>query len=110
MAGFGLGALWTALAGWLWGSQAAFAAGVFGGLALLIQAVSLALMGWLPPGAGFDRFIARWGVGMGLRFLGVVALAVAGGLDRAHFPAVPMALGFLGVLVPLLFYEVRLIR
>jgi hypothetical protein len=94
----------------LWGTQAAFAAGVFAGLALLIQVVSLALMRRVPPGAGFDRFIARWGVGMGLRFLGVVALAVAGGLDRVHFPAVPMALGFLGVLVPLLFYEVRLIR
>jgi hypothetical protein len=47
---------------------------------------------------------------MGLRLLGVVAIAVAAGLDPAHFPPLAAALGFLGVLLPLLFYEVRLIR
>jgi hypothetical protein len=31
-------------------------------------------------------------------------------LDQTHFPPFPTALGFLGVLVPLLFLEVRLVR
>jgi hypothetical protein len=37
-----------------------------------------------------------------------VALAVT--LDRALFPPLPTAFAFLGVLVPLLFMEVRLVR
>ena len=36
--------------------------------------------------------------------------AVAAGLDPKHFPPIPTAAGFLGVLLPLLFFEVRLIR
>ena len=35
---------------------------------------------------------------------------VAAGLDPKHFPPIPTAAGFLGVLLPLLFFEVRLIR
>jgi hypothetical protein len=107
--GLALTAAFSGLAFGLWGSQAAFAAAVFGGVALSIQLVSLALLRPV-QGAKFDRFIARWGIGMGLRFLGVVAIAVASGFDRAHFPAIPVAVGFLGVLIPLLIYEVRLIR
>jgi hypothetical protein len=97
------------LAGKLWGGQAAFAAGVFGGVATAIQVGSLAL---LRPvrGAPFAQFMGRWGAGMGLRFLGIVALALAAGLDPARFPPLATALGFLGVLLPLLIYEVRLIR
>lgn len=93
----------------LWGTQAAVAAGVFGLLATGIQVAALAL---LKPvqGAPFSKFIARWGAGMGLRALGIVAIALAAGLDRSHFPPLATALGFLGVLLPLLFYEVRLIR
>ena len=93
----------------LWGQQAAVAAGVFGLLATAIQLGAIAL---LKPvkGAPFSKFIARWGAGMGLRGLGIVAIALAAGLDRAHFPPLATALGFLGVLLPLLFYEVRLIR
>lgn len=104
-----LTALWSGLANQLWGSQAAFAAAVFGALALLIQLAALALVRPV-QGARFDRFIARWGIGMGLRFSGVVLIAVASGFDKAHFPPVPVAVGFLGVLIPLLIYEVRLIR
>jgi len=93
----------------LWGTQAAFAAGIFGAVALVIQLAALAL---LQPvkGAPFAKFMSRWGAGMGLRFLGIVAIALAAGLDQAHFPPLATALGFLGVLLPLLFYEVRLIR
>jgi hypothetical protein len=56
------------------------------------------------------RLLKRWGLGMLLRGLGVVLVAVAVTLDQAHFPPLPTAFGFLGVLVPLLFLEVRLVR
>jgi hypothetical protein len=47
---------------------------------------------------------------MGLRLAGVAALAAAIVIDRTVFPPLPSALGFLGVLVPLLFLEVRWVR
>ena len=108
-AGLLLTALWAGLANQFWGGQAAFAAAVFGGIATVIQLAALALVA-RSKGAKFDQFIARWGIGMGLRFTGVILIAVASGLDRAHFPPIPVAAGFLGVLIPLLIYEVRLIR
>jgi hypothetical protein len=107
--GTALTTLVTALAWRLWGSQTAVAAGVFGLVATGIQLAALALMKPV-RGAPFSKFIARWGAGMGLRGLGIVAIAIAAGLDRAHFPPLATALGYLGVLLPLLFYEVRLIR
>jgi hypothetical protein len=95
--------------GKLWGNQAAFAAAGFGLLATAIQLGALAL---LKPvrGAPLNKFLTRWGAGMGLRVLGIVAIALAAGLDKTHFPPLACALGFLGVLIPLLFYEVRLVR
>ena len=92
-----------------WGSQAAIAAAVFGGLAVAIQLGALALVRPV-RGAPFQRFLARWGAGMGLRLLGVLGIALAAGLDPRHFPPLATAGGFLGVLLPLLFFEVRLIR
>ena len=97
------------LAGRLWGSQAAIAAAVFGGLAIGIQVGAFALMRPARHGK-VEKFLKAWGAGMGLRLAGVVAIAVVAGLDPAHFPPPAAALGFLGVLLPLLFYEVRLIR
>ena len=97
------------LAARLWGTQAAIAAAVFGGLAVGIQVGAFALM----RSARHDKvekFLKAWGFGMGLRLLGVVAIAIVAGLDPGHFPPPAAALGFLGVLLPLLFYEVRLIR
>lgn len=91
------------------GPQAAVAAAVFGVVATVIQLGAFRLMK-VVRGQPVERFIARWGAGMGLRFLGIVALALAAGLDSRHFPAIPTAAGFLGVLIPLLFLEVRLIR
>jgi hypothetical protein len=40
----------------------------------------------------------------------VALVAVVVALDQAHFPPLPTAFGFLGVLLPLLFLEVRLVR
>jgi len=99
----------TLVAGRLWGAQAAIAAAVFAGLAIAIQVGALALM---RPARHekVEKFLKAWGLGMGLRLAGVVAIAVAAGLDPTRFPPLAAALGFLGVLLPLLFYEVRLIR
>jgi len=93
----------------LWGGQGAFAAGVFGALAVAIQLAALSLIEPVKQGP-VKALIKRWGMGMGLRALGVVAIAVAVGLDRTHFPPLATATGFLGVLLPLLFFEVRLLR
>ncbi len=104
-----LGLAVALLCGRLWGEQAAVAAATFSALALAIQVVALRLM---QPAreARLERFLARWGAGMGLRLLGVVAIALAAGLDEVHFPPLPTAAGFLGVLIPLLFLEVRQVR
>jgi hypothetical protein len=109
VAGLLLSAVMSGVAYRLWGTQAAFAAGCFGALATLIQLGALALVRPV-RGAPLQRFLARWGAGMGLRLLGVLGIALAAGLDPQHFPALPTALGFLGVLLPLLFFEVRLVR
>ncbi len=109
LAGLLVGAAISGVSYRIWGVQAAIAAGSFAALALLIQLAAIALIQPVrqaPP----KVFIQRWGMGMGLRLLGVVAIALAAGFDRAHFPPIPAAIGFLGVLLPLLLFEVRLVR
>jgi len=93
----------------LWGRQAAIAAVLFGLLATAIQLGAIQLVKAV-KGAPIGRFLARWGAGMGLRLLGVLAIALAAGLDPRHFPPLAAAAGFLGVLLPLLLLEVRVIR
>jgi hypothetical protein len=109
LAGVVLGAVVSGAAYRIWGVPAAIAAAAFGALALAIQLAALGLMRPVQS-ATTQRFLARWGIGMGLRLLGVVAIALAAGFDPKHFPPIPTAAGFLGVLIPLLFFEVRLIR
>ncbi|MGH7656906.1 MAG: hypothetical protein ACREL6_01640, partial [Gemmatimonadales bacterium] len=55
-------------------------------------------------------FARRWAVGMGLRLAGVVLFALGVALWPEMFPPLPSALGFLGVILPLLFLEIRLTR
>jgi len=108
-----LGALLAAAAavafGLLSGRQPAIAAGAFGVLAAALQTAAVAVV---RPALqqSFPRLLKHWGLGMGLRLAGVVILAVTLLLDRGTFPPLPAALGFLGVLVPLLFYEARWLR
>lgn len=97
------------VSGEMWGAQAAVAAGLFAALAVAIQLAAIALVHPV-RNAPIKLFIKRWGMGMGLRLLGVVSIVLAAGFNRAHFPPVPSAIGFLGVLMPLLFFEVRLLR
>ena len=91
----------TLLAGW----RGAVAAGTFGLVATAIQV--LAGRKVTQQGASFREFARSWVGGMGLRMLGVVLVGVVIWLDSARFPALPAAMGYIGVLVPLLFYEAR---
>jgi hypothetical protein len=112
-AGLLLTAVVAGIAWRVWDEPAAIAVTIFGLLATGIQVAALALMQpvrQVEGKAALPRFMARWGAGMGLRFLGVVALAIAAAVDRTHFPALPAALGFLSVLLPLLVLEVKLVR
>ena len=108
-AGAGLTVGVTALLLLAYGRPALVPAIVFGLLATLIQVVA-------------DRFVARrlqapvgefgrgYVAGMGLRLAGIVLMAVAIVAAPGLFPPLPTAFGFLGVLVPLLFMEMRLAR
>jgi len=113
MKGLGLGLVLTLLVSGLlvlgWGRDALLPGLVFGLIATAIQVTSVALV--RPVYAGETvRLLKRWGIGMLLRVLGVAAVVVAIAVDRADFPPLPTALAFLGVLIPLLFMEVRLVR
>jgi hypothetical protein len=113
MKGLVLGVGFTALVGALlylgWGRAALFPAIVFGSIATAIQAASVALVKPVYHGES-ARLLKRWGLGMLLRGAGVVLVGVAVTLDPERFPPLPTAFAFLGVLVPLLFLEVRLVR
>ena len=107
--GLGLTALVTGLLVLGWGREALLPGLIFGLIASSIQAISVALV--RPVFAGETvMLLKRWGLGMLLRGVGVVLVAVAVTLDRTLFPPLPTAVAFLGVLVPLLFMEVRLVR
>jgi hypothetical protein len=107
--GIALTVLVTGLLVLSWGQDAWVPGLVFGLIATAIQVISVALV---RPVFGGEtvRLLKRWGVGMLLRGVGVALVAVAVTIDRALFPPLPTALAFLGVLVPLLFMEVRLVR
>ena len=109
----GFGLLLTAVvtvAIWLgWGAPAALAAGSFGLLATAIHVVSVAVLkrAWHAP---FKELAKSWGLGMGLRLGGAVVWMLAVLLRGDLFPALPTAIGFLGVLIPLLFTEIRFLK
>lgn len=95
--------------GALWGREAATAAGLFGLLATTLQTIAVGAMRPAiggPPGVAFIRY----GVGVGLRLLGVIAIPIAVSAARETFAPLPTAVGYLGVIVPLLFLETRLFR
>ena len=109
LTGFGLTVLFGAIGGAIWGRAGAAAAASFGLLATLIQVVALRLMAGQQD-AKFERYLARWGAGMGLRMAGVLVFMVAVALRRDLFPPLASAMGFLGVLLPLLALETRLVQ
>ena len=56
------------------------------------------------------EFMGRWLGGMAIRFLALVALAIWTITHPASIPPVPALLGYIGVLLPLLFLETRFLR
>jgi F0F1-type ATP synthase assembly protein I len=85
------------------------AALVGGGVAVVAQVWAVLL---LRPKmhASNPEFMARWLGGMAIRFLALVAVAVWTTTHPASIPPVPALLGYLGVLLPLLFLETRFLR
>jgi hypothetical protein len=111
LVGWGLG-LTAGLAGigWdVWGREAVVPIVAFG---LLATAIQLAAVAALRRGmdAPFRVLVTRWSLGVGLRLTGIVIFAVAVVMDREMFPPLPSALGYLGVVVPLLFMETRFLK
>lgn len=93
-----------------WGQTAGVAAGLFGLWAAMLQVVATRLAGPALAAGDYRGLLARWGVGALLRVGGVVALPVAVVLGRDRFPALPSAIGYLAVLIPLFFLEMRRFR
>ena len=87
-----------------------FAAVLFGLLATTVQFFAARLAAKVPKEADFATFVKGSAAGLGLRGLGVVVLAVVCSLWPARFPAIGAAMGYLGVLLPLLFLETRTTR
>ena len=108
-AGLALTVLVTATLALAFGGSAWVPGIAFGGLATAIQVVAVLVV--KPAMSGPLRgMMLRWGVGMGLRLLGVVLFAVAVLIRSDIFPALPTAFAYIGVLIPLLFLEIRLLR
>jgi len=93
---------------WLGGTHAAVAGVTAGVLAVAIETVAVRVLGpaLVPP---FERLAKRWAFGLGLRLGGVGLVGVAVVRWPAQFPPLPTALGFVAVLIPLLFGEMYLV-
>ncbi len=100
----------AALFGLASGRAAAVAAGSFGVLATGLHAAAMALARPSLAAGDFRGLLGRWGAGTGLRLLGIVLIPVAVAVDRSWFAPLPVALGYVGVLVPLFLLEVRRFR
>lgn len=84
-------------------------AGIGGLVALTAQLAAVAL---LRPAMRAPQpvFMARWLAGMGIRALALGAVLAIAATHRAALSPLPASLGFLGVLLPLLFLETRFLR
>jgi len=85
------------------------AALVGGGVAVIAQAWAVLV---LRPKmrAPNPEFMARWLGGMAIRFLGLVVVAGWSITHPTSVPPVPALLGYIGVLLPLLFLETRFLK
>ena len=92
----------------VWGRPTVPIAAAFGLIATLIHVAAVGLLRPVltPP---FDRLAKRWAMGMGSRFVGVAALAIFVLRDPGPELALASAVGFLGVMIPLLFSEMYLL-
>ena len=101
----GCGGALIAGAVWLGGRGAGFG----GAVALAAQGAAVAL---LRPAMQVPTpaFMARWFAGMGIRAGALGLVLVAAITHRGALPPLEASLGFLGVLLPLLFLETRFLR
>ncbi|HLB82413.1 MAG TPA: hypothetical protein VJJ54_04935 [Gemmatimonadales bacterium] len=101
----GLGVVLVAVAAFIGGRAAAI--GGVAGLGAQLGAVTL-----LRPAmrAAQPVFMARWLGGMGVRALALGLVLAIAATHRAALGPLPASLGFLGVLLPLLFLETRFLR
>ncbi len=108
-AGLGLTLLVTALLTRTIGPETMPAGLVMG---LVATAIEVAATRWLrrAEGGSTTAVFQAFGAGMFLRLAGVGLFAGLVLWDRGRFPPLATGLGYLGVLVPLLFLELRLIR
>jgi hypothetical protein len=85
-------------------------AAVLGGAVAL--AAQLAAVALLRPAmhAPQPEFMTRWLGGMGIRVLSLGGLLAVSATHRAAVPLPATLLGFLGVLLPLLFVEIRFLK
>ena len=84
-------------------------AGIGGGAALVAQMGAVAL---LRPGMDAPQrpFLARWLGGLAIRFLTLGGLIALAATHPVELPLLETALGFLGVLLPLLFVETTFLK
>jgi hypothetical protein len=84
-------------------------AGIGGGAALVAQIAAVML---LRPAMAAPQpvFMGRWLGGMAIRAVMLGALLAISATHRASLPLLPAALGYLGVLLPLLVTETRFLR
>jgi hypothetical protein len=106
LTGLALSVVTAVLAGILGGGRAARSGLLFGLMATGIQLLAGRWMSGLER-APIQQYMKRWGGGMGLRLLGVGLVGTVIWLEPPALPALPAALGYVGVLIPLLFLEAR---
>lgn len=92
-----------------WGPEALVGAVGFGILAVAIQVVAVSELKKAWRGK-FPEMLKKFGIGMGLRLAGILVLALVVSRWPGTFFPLPSALGFLGVLIPLLFMELKLAK
>ena len=85
------------------------AAGI-GGIAAVVAQTWAVLLLRPVMRAPNPRFMARWLGGMGIRLVGAVVVLIVAVTYRASLPPLPAVLGYLGVLLPLLFLETRFLK
>ena len=108
-AGLGLTLLVAVIAWLVWGHGVLPAVVATGALATLIEVWAVARLRRGIAGTTAELLLG-FAQGMLLRLAGVGLLAVAVVVEPGLFPPLPAAAGFLGVLLPLLFSEVRFAR
>ena len=100
-----LGGVLVIVVSWLGGRPA----GIGGAVAVAAQLGAVALLRPVMRAAQ-PAFMARWLGGMGIRALALGAVLAIAATHRAALSPLPASLGFLGVLLPLLFLETRFLR